>query len=291
MLKVLGNEWLPWIPGWTIRAGLSTTGQHITAIGPKIGETLKTSGMLALSVLLGAIVLALTYVHTKEDTKWQEGMSDRLATLEKQQATLKDDFTAWQEKVTAMHSPQPKPLEEPLVVYSLAYPEQGDRDEKAGICPDSRAAEWLNELKAAVVEYSQDSPDSPRLQLEVRGFSSVAPVADEAGSRHRSNQFNCDIANERAEAVVGFLTSDDSCEDALNEQRWQSPGNNPCLRPKTEYEFSTQDGFDVIYRPWQSYEEMTRHKPINDGLSGGQRRPAVEFLSRAVQIIVKTNPR
>jgi hypothetical protein len=56
-----------------------------------------------------------------------------------------------------------------------------------------------------------------------------------------------------------------------------------------EFKFGIEEGldFDVTYRPWQSYEEMTRHKPINDGPSGGQRRPAVEFLSRAVQIIVK----
>lgn len=91
---------------------------------------------------------------------------------------------------------------------------------------------------------------------------------------------------------MGFLTSNESCKDILNQERWQSPpGSDPCLRPKGEFKLGTQDGFDVIYKPWQSYEEMTRHKPINDGLSDGQRRPAVEFLSRAVQIIVKKAPR
>lgn len=290
LLKTLGNEWLHWIPAWTIRASLLTTGQQLTEIGPKIWETLKTSGMLTLSILLVTIVLTLTYVHTKEPTKWQKGIDDRLATLEEQQTTLKDDFTAWQEKVTAMHPPRPPQLEEPLVVYSLAYPGQGYRSTNAGICPDPRTSEWLQEFKKAIGEYSRNEPRL-QVEVEVRGFSSVAPVAG-ADCRNRSDQCNCDIANKRAEAVVGFLTSDDYlCEAVLNEQRWKSPGDDPCLRPKREFKLSTQDGFDVIYRPWQSYEEMTRHKPINDGLSDGQRRPAVEFLSRAVQIIVKTNPR
>ena len=217
---------------------------------------------------------------------WQQDITKRLDTLEKQHATSERNFAAWQDQVKGMHSQPAKTLEEPLVVYSLAYPEQGRRKIKAGICPDSRASEWLNEFKAAVVEYSRDSQDGPRLQLEVRGLSGVAQVT-EAACRNRSDQCNCDIANERAEAVVGFLTSDDSCTDVLNEQRWESPGNDPCLRPKKEFKLSTQHGFDVIYRPWQSYEEMMRHKPINDGSSDGKRRPAVEFLRRAVQIMVK----
>ena len=293
LIKTLGNEWIHWKPAWTIGESLSTTGQQIAEIGTQIWKTLKTSGTLVLSVLIGVAVLALAHVHTKESAEslstWQQNITKGLKTLEEQQATLKDDFTAWQEKVTAMHPSQSDTLEEPLIVYSLAYPEQGKPDTKEGICPDSRTSEWLNEFKAAIVEYSQNES---RLQLEVRGFSSVAPVP-EAGNCESSNQCNCDIANERAEAVVGFLTSDDSCENFLSRRKWQSPGDDPCIRPEREFRLGLPDGldFDVTYRPWQSYEEMTRYKPINDGPSGGQRRAAVEFLSRGVQIMVKTNPR
>lgn len=279
MLKALGNEQIQWIPEWKIGKGLSATWQQIIEIPPKIWETFTTSGMLALSTFIVAIVLVLAHMHEKDSAEWQEDIATWLETLEERQATLEDDLTDWQEEVKDMHPP----LEEPLVVYSLAYPDQGDRDEKKGICPDPMTSEWLNEFKAAIAKYSKDES---RLQLEVRGFSSVAPVA-EAGSRNRSNQFNREIANERAEAVVGFLTSGDSCEKIFSESRdrkWERQKNN-----RGEFKFGIKEGldFDVTYRPWQSYEEMTRHKPINDGPSGGQRRPAVEFLSRAVQIIVK----
>lgn len=293
LLKPLGNEWIHWIPAWTIGESLSTTGQQIAGIGPQIWKTLKTSGALVLSVLIGMVVLALAHVHTKESAEslstWQQDMTTRLETLEEQQAASSRNFSAWQKEVTAMHSSQSETLEEPLIVYSLAYLEQGKPDTKEGICPDSRTLEWLNEFRTAIVEYSQNES---RLQLEVRGFSSVAPVT-EAGNCKSSNQCNCDIANERAEAVVGFLTSKDSCEDFLSDRKWQSPGDDPCIRPDGEYRLGLPDGldFDVIYRPWQSYEEMTHHKPINDGPSGGQRRPAVEFLSRGVQIIVKNTAR
>ena len=283
-LKTLGNEWIQWIPAWTRGEGLPTTRQQIAALLPKMWETFKASWMLVLSVLIGAIVLMLAYVQTEDSAKWQEGITTRLEILEDKQSTLEEDFTNWQGEVKEMHLPLSDPLEEPLVVYSLAYRDQGDRESKKGICPDPMTSEWLNEFKAAIAKYSRG--DESRLQLEVRGFSSVAPVA-EAGSRNRSNQLNREIANERAEAVVGFLTSGDSCEKVFSESKdskWKRQKNN-----RGEFKFGIEEGldFDVTYRPWQSYEEMTRHKPINDGPSGGQRRPAVEFLSRAVQIIVK----
>ena len=41
-------------------------------------------------------------------------------------------------------------------------------------------------------------------------------------------------------------------------------------------------GFDITYKPWQSYEEMAKAKPVQDSL-----RLDLEFLNRTVQIIIE----
>lgn len=286
--KALKNEWIQWIPTLKVGEGLLATGQQIINTLPKIRETLKSSTMLALSAVIAWIVLILAYEHVEDSVEWQQDVTERLETLEQQQVKEESSFNKWQEAVTEMHKDNDT-LEESPVVYSLVYPPQANLRTKVGICPDSKALEWLNLFKAAIVEYSQDRP---RLHLEVKGFSSAAPVAA-AGSYDQSNLSNCEIANERAEAVVGILTSDDSCENVLGDSKWQRRGDEPCIRRSKEFNFGSQEGlaFDVTYRPWQSYEEMTRDKPVNDGLSGSGPRSAIEFLNRGVQIIVKNNLR
>ena len=92
---------------------------------------------------------------------------------------------------------------------------------------------------------------------------------------------NCEIANQRAEALIYFLMLPDSisyypeeCKKALNDSLiWASV--------KSDSIWDGQ-GFTVTYKPWESHEKMAQAKPVQDSL-----RLDLEFLNRSVQIIIK----
>ena len=87
--------------------------------------------------------------------------------------------------------------------FVLAHVEDVDIESRAGICLDTGHQEWLAEFKKAI---GQCADSGPRPELEVRAFSSTAPIA--LGGRvtpHESALANCEAANQRAEAVVEFL--------------------------------------------------------------------------------------
>lgn len=308
---------LPWIPVLEIRESLTTTWKQITDTYPKFRETAKSSVRLVQSILLLAVLFALMF-HTDfiEAAKFQSYVENKLETIEKYQAefrTSQINMIGKMEVMANQHadlaekfdkhekdsasgtedpaSPSPGPSEQVHVMYQLVYPPHGDLDTKNGICPDGQeyhSLEWLGMFKPAV---RQCAGGEERLKLEVAGFSSIAPVAM-AGGHESSGLLNCEIANQRAEAVVGFLIEEEyHCEEFLRSSLWERPENKLCTRKMDEYRFGREHGlpYDITYRPWQNHEKMEQSRPVNDGTLGGDRRYPSEFLNRGVQITVNND--
>ena len=188
--------------------------------------------------------------------------------------------------VSNWSDPPPTYLFEKGARISLLYPPQGDLASKASICPDSVNQKWLTLLKSAILQCSQN--DS--VKLTIRAFASIAPVYRK-GTRDTtgSDTFNHMIAEQRAEALIYYLTLADSikytqenCESAVTEKRiWQGQGS-----AKSDSTW-TIPGYKVAvnYNPWDDYSVMELAKLAKDGSSGNRKR-AIEFLNRAVQVII-----
>lgn len=165
------------------------------------------------------------------------------------------------------------------------------------------------------------------MKLKIRGFASIAPVNVKEQSKPDSAQsdtLNYQIANQRAEALIYFLTLPESieydpeeCKAALDSSSiWgRSNENGTRVEPDTVWwnalhfdvtidtfksgqrlTFAMSDsnpikqqgkGFDVIYEPWQSYGKMKDAKQVNDGTLPKPRHHPLEFLNRTVQIIIE----
>ena len=206
--------------------------------------------------------------------------------------------------------------------FSLVYASQGSLSTKTGICPEGSNEEWLKLFKKSITECSKEE----QVKLKIRGFASIAPVNVKEQSKPDSAQsdtLNYQIANQRAEALIYFLTLPESipyapekCEAALDSSsiwgrnnelgprvmpdtaRWNTLGFNVIneLETRRRLTFAMSDanpvkqrgkGFDVIYEPWQSYGEMKKNKPVNDGSRPKPRHYPLEFLNRTVQIIIE----
>lgn len=137
----------------------------------------------------------------------------------------------------------------------LYYLSQGNLDSKKGICPEeSRLVEWLTLFKQALSECSENK----QVGLKIRAFASTAPVTEKGRPKPekvKSDTFNYQIANERAEALIYFLISEapksytlGKCQDALN-------GGWIWGRAKSDSTGSTWvgEGFKVTYKPWLSH--------------------------------------
>ncbi len=199
------------------------------------------------------------------------------------------------------HSPAYLSTENGELSFLLVYPPQGDLESKKGICPadSSLNLEWLKFFKKTFSEHSKDG----RMKLKVQGFASSAPVLLN-GDTTESNSLNLEIANQRAEALIYFLTTEpyDSikCKSALdNHSRWGREEGKPYTRgrPDTlEWKDSSftvtyadspcvqwkKSHFIVTYKPWQNYDDMVNAKPVQD-----KKRLDLEFLNRSVQIIIE----
>ena len=165
-------------------------------------------------------------------------------------------------------------------VFSLVY-EEGDLTTKKGICPeDSNQVEWLRVFKAEILDGFKDKEE--RLKLKVQGFASIAPVpVNGMIDDKQSNSLNRQIANERAEAVIYFLTLTDSKYD-----------QDSCVAVLDSKKYAkditwTGTNFDVSYRRWKSYDEMNNKKPVKNPQEEEGRQLDREFLNRSVHIIIE----
>ena len=185
--------------------------------------------------------------------------------------------------------------------FVLAHVEDADLKSRAGICLDAGRQEWLAAFKKAI---EQCADSGPRPKLEVRAFSSTAPVA--LGGRvtpHGSALANCEAANQRAEAVVEFLLGRPgerwACGSGgrVEVGSFENGGGQLCQRSDSageaieEFTYGAADGlkFDLSYKPWGSHAAMMAEKPADDGDLHGPRRHDAEFLNRAVYVTLKND--
>ena len=102
----------------------------------------------------------------------------------------------------------------------------------------------------------------------------------------KSDTFNYKIANERAEAIIYFLTLADTIQ--YNPKRCKAALNDSLIwrgYPEPDSTWEGQ-GFTVTYNPWESYAKMTEAKLVKDGSLDNRRRD-LEFLNRTVEIIIE----
>ena len=329
--EVLRSEWLPRLD---IKESLSVTWQYYgKEILPSLTEIFTESRKLYFAIVILCIVF-LVYIKVVE-----------FATSSKDEKPEIFNFTTILVDIHTGIVNHPHPdIEKKLVNHShpdineipdhshktstsyrfekgtqflLVYREGNLKTKKdsleaeEGICPEGSNLEWLKLFKAAISDSLKDKDG--HMKLKVQGFASVAPVLVN-GDTTKSDVLNCEIANQRAEALIYFLMLPDSisynpeeCEKALkNSSMWGRKENELCTRsamPDTStwremgfdvtYEMRSdttivwkKTNFDVVHKPWQSYEEMDENKP-EKGSSPKSRQRDIEFRNRSVRIIIE----
>ena len=182
---------------------------------------------------------------------------------------------------------QPKPPDSYVgfregVVFAVGYAENGNLKNNTGICPDPSQIAWLREFKKSIAACGNET-DSP-LQLQVRGFASIAPLISE--ETVSSEDGNLEIANQRGRIIARFLAFENETFECCG------PTEEPFCAPGMEGdngECSVDTGnYIVTYRDWSTHEEMRKFSPVDDG---GRPTPrySMEFLNRSVHIAVMNN--
>ena len=232
-----------------------------------IKETFTQSQKLFLALLLLCFILVCGYISVKILNEWQQDVEDSLVDIRTDTANL---------ILLRSSGLSPAYLSGKGDTISLVYPPEGNLISKKGICPEGDNLIWLKLFKQAILKCSEDN----LMKLKVQGFASAAPVRVD-GDTTKANSLNREIANQRAEALIYFLTlanskiyNQDSCKVALNDSLISK-------QVKSDSIWRGQ-GFAVTYKPWQSHKEMVNAKPVQDSL-----RLDLEFLNRTVQIIVE----
>ena len=313
IIKVFGGRCLPKLD---IEESLLGPWKHYSA---KIWSSLVEARKLFLALSILWFILSLTYVIQEADTdrkkatkKWRENVTTKLDSIKKEIAdhSHPDSNIIQPESSTSY-------LFEKGTVFSLVY-EEGDLETKKGICPeDSNQVEWLKLFKATISDSPKDK--GGHIKLKIQGFASVAPVRVNNDTT-LSNTLNCQIANERAEALIYFLTLPDSisydpeiCKDDLDDGHrwgrmekglythtmpdtsvWRKMGFDVTYELRQSHTRTMPDtvvvwkgqNFDVAYKPWQSYKDMADNKP-EKGNSPQSRQRDIEFRNRSVQIIIE----
>ena len=204
--------------------------------------------------------------------------------------------------------PLPKPKRivfKSHTIFPVVFVSNADLDTKRGICLDTDSDSedhsmsiWLEKFKDSI---SKCSDKNKQLQLEIWGFSSIAPVSIN-GDYSSSDLLNCEIANQRSEAVLSFILADlspdhsyfkdKSCAEVVGGTHWSSDSSELCKRKRKEFsytvEYAENANLNLVYKPWYSYEDMRKNIPVNDG-TFESRIPNLEVLNRSVFIVVKNN--
>ena len=259
-----------------------------------IEETLK----LYPSITVLVIVIALAYSWQKnEKENWEkvdtiESKVDSLARSDEQWRkivgsdldNIKTDTANLIILRSSGHSPAYLSGQDTL---SLVYRPQGKLKNKRGICPEGDNLAWLQLFKQAIWKCSERQ----KMELQVRGFASIAPVTEKGQSeilQDKSNSLNVRIANQRAQAVFHFLA--DSLNSKYDREKCQKALVDPDSMGTTTRNITTGDpdsmgtgpNFNVTYTPWKDPGSMKNNKPAQDSL-----RLDLEFLNRTVQIIIE----
>lgn len=277
-----------WMPGLDIKKSLRDTwGENLSFLWRNLRDMSVASWRFVIAASLFLPVCLALYFPVSEFNEWRDKVLEKVErpspvividTVENVQYVFEKDKT-----------------------FVLAHVEDADLESRAGICLDDGQQRWLAEFKKAI---EQCADSGPRPELEVRAFSSTAPMA--LGGRvtpHGSASANCEVANQRAEAVVEFLLG-------RPRERWacgsggrvavgsfENGGGQLCQRSDSngkaveEFTYGDADGlnFDLSYKPWGSHAAMTAEKPADNGVLPGPRRYNAEFLNRAVYVTLKND--
>ena len=276
-----------WIPGLDVRESLTRTrDENLSLIRPSVKDMSVASWQFLKASSLVLTVSMFAYLPIKDFKDWQERIEGR---VEQPSPVIVTDTA---ENVQYFF--------EKDKTFVLAHVEDADLESREGICLDDGQQRWLAEFKKAI---EQCADSGPRPELEVRAFSSTAPMA--LGGRvtpRGSALVNCEAANQRAEAVVEFLLG-------RPRERWacgsgggvevgsfENGGGQLCRRLDSagkdeEFTYGAADGlkFDLSYKPWKTHEAMTTEKPADNGVLHGPRRYDAEFLNRAVYVTLKND--
>lgn len=281
-----------WIPGLDVEESLTRTrDENLSPIRSSVKEMSVASWQFVKASSLFLTVSMFAYLPIKDIKDWQDRIEDKVEQLSP--ATVTDTVTDTAEDVQCLF--------EKNKTFVLAHVEDADVKSRAGICLDAGRQEWLAEFKKAI-EHCADS--GPRPELEVRAFSSTAPMA--LGGRFTpqgSALANCEAANQRAEAVVEFLLGRPRDRWACGSGgrvavgSFENGGGQLCQRSDSagkvveEFTYGAADGliFDLSYKPWGSHAAMTAEKPADNGVLNGPRRYDAEFLNRAVYVTLKND--
>ena len=197
---------------------------------------------------------------------------------------------------------------------------EGRPDTKDGINPRGGNLTRLRKFKKEISKGPADK--DVQLRIRVQGFASVAPVNINGDLNiELSESYNCEIANQRAEALIFWLVLPDSVfgdkgpgaidtlfVNALNNHRlWGRKNGDPCRRDNTPDSTAWKErgfqgtileladttriwktrNYHVLYKPWPDYKAMAKAKPADDGSVDDWRQPDLEFLNRTAQISIE----
>lgn len=187
-------------------------------------------------------------------------------------------------------------------VLHVLHPDDAKMPSMNGICMGHGALEWLDLFKKAM---EQCAGSGTKIELEIGGYASIAPVAVNESLAH-SNTLNLAIANLRSESVAMLLSHPGTLDKLIHD----ATTADVCARDEKYVETNVEcarlvddnlyryrcDGsddsssMDIRYRQWRSYADMTGRKPSDDG-SPDDRRYDVEFLNRTTEIkVIKACP-
>ena len=172
------------------------------------------------------------------------------------------------------------------VVFSVTHLVDGQLDaRRTGICLDEAQVDWLSAFKQAIAECSADKAEP--LELEVLGYSSIAPALGPDQTDAESVRWNRRIADERGAVVQRFLLLEDG-QDFSAEAC--AKGMNKDMTPYVDARVNTTTNYKVSYTPWSGREnEASYPVPVDDGNYPGIRRFASELLNRSAHIVIKND--
>ena len=266
--RIVGFIVTGWRPTIELRDSLSVTWRcFVYRLCPSVRSTFNQSRKFYLAILTLYVTLFCGLLSVIQLELWQSNVSDKLKAIE--------ELSIPRFIFLSSTEPSPTYLFEKGAQISLIHPIEGDLYTLEGICPDGVNEAWLGLFKEAVRQCA--GKDTTRIR--VRGFASIAPVTKRGtGDTTKSPIFNNEIANRRAQAILYFLQTDtynkDKCVKALK-NGWQ-------FEPKD----SNPTRLKLTYESWNTYEQMSDQKPVNDGSSANRKRD-LEFLNRTVQIIIE----
>ena len=308
----LSRVWkLDWFPRRPMETTVSEVLRlHVLPVLKEMGEInwswcWLVSGLLLVGAFVALPLFSLSKAGETTATRWnvdiQTSVNQSVSEVVENDVFVHGLAEAVSNSLEARHyvylfdSAEPRHSFEKGTVFSLVFPPEGDLRSKDGICPSDTAIDWIRDFRAALATCPEaQGGDGKKLELEVKAYSSVAPVRAD-GSYHRSDALNCEIANQRASAIAHMLVArgeeyltEDHCKKKLEIAQAKRKPGALCTGTEGMAEVPSGPNFELTHTPWKSYGDMHEARPMDDGTTEN-RRPKAEIFNRVVQIIFKND--